>query len=58
MKSDFESMKFQRLHSPGIKGTQCVFHAVAKEKALKYGHRSDPLCLGTWPNQPEPDRRE
>lgn len=41
MKSDFESMKFQELHFPGIRGTQCVFHVVSKRKALKYGHKSD-----------------
>lgn len=55
MKSDFQSMNFQRPHSPGIKSTQSVFHTVTKGKALKYGDKSDLLYLGKWPNQPEPN---
>lgn len=47
MKSDFESMKFPRLHSLGIKSTQCIFHAVTKGKALKY---ADKVTFCPWEN--------
>lgn len=52
MKSYFQSMKSQRLHSLGIKETQNIFCGVTEGKALKYGHVL--LYLEKWSSQPGP----